>query len=114
MRRLLTVVLILCAIAAPTLAANGAKPRRITVVQAPVLRGPQSPARAPAAALSSSAPPPSWLFPYGDAYSCRQACAETRYFCEAGQSPDECGATWGQCAAACSAPNLAPTAAPPL
>ena len=111
MRRLLTAVLILCAIGAPTMAANGVKPRRITVVQVPVLRGPQSPARAAPAAISS-APPPSWLFPYGDAYACRQGCAETRYFCEAGQNPDECGSTWGQCAAACSAPNLAPAAAP--
>ena len=102
MRRLIAAVLILTAIAAPSLAADGVKARRITVVQQPVLRGRQSPVRP--AAVAVLAPNPTGRSAAGDAYACRQGCAETRYFCEAGQNPDECGSTWGQCVAACSAP----------
>lgn len=39
---------------------------------------------------------------------CRLACAQAYYFCQSTDSPDECPSTWGQCRAACDAPN--PTA----
>jgi len=50
-------------------------------------------------ASSSSASDPS---------QCRMGCAQTYYFCRAGDHPDDCSRTWGECVATCTSPNLAP------
>ncbi len=42
-----------------------------------------------------------------DAGQCRMGCAQTYYFCRAGDHPDDCAGTWGQCVASCDSPNLA-------
>jgi hypothetical protein len=103
MRRLLAVVLII--IAAGAHAAS--PPKHITVVAQPALRqAATAPAAAPVAPMASTAPPAAWIQPGVSASACRQTCAQTRYFCEADPNADDCGAAWGQCVAACSAPNL--------
>jgi hypothetical protein len=43
-----------------------------------------------------------------DPGQCRMSCAQTYYFCRAGDHPDDCAGTWGQCVATCASPNLAP------
>lgn len=47
---------------------------------------------APIAPLSSSP----------QAGQCRLACAQTYYFCLAGDAPDECPAAWTQCRVGCN------------
>lgn len=106
MRRL---VLALILVLAPGLgwSAGG----RMTVVAPPALRGSQ-PVKAPvlASAAPAKAPAPA-LPPLTDpAADCRLSCAQARYFCEASSNSDSCGTNWGQCTAACAAPNLAPPA----
>jgi len=51
--------------------------------------------------------------PAGDPSDCRMSCAQTYYFCRAGEDPDACAPTWGQCVAACASPALAPELAGP-
>jgi hypothetical protein len=43
--------------------------------------------------MSSPAPP--------DAQACRMSCAQTYYFCLAGDGSDECAQAWGQCRLGC-------------
>jgi hypothetical protein len=43
-----------------------------------------------------------------DPAQCRMGCAQTYYFCRAGDHPDDCAGSWGQCVATCNSPNLAP------
>ena len=43
-----------------------------------------------------------------DPSECRMSCAQTYYFCRAGDHPEDCSGGWGQCVAACNSPNLAP------
>ena len=43
-----------------------------------------------------------------DPSDCRMTCAQTYYDCRAGDHPDECAGTWGQCVATCNSPSLAP------
>jgi hypothetical protein len=52
--------------------------------------------------------PPAPVGPLADAGQCRMSCAQTYYFCRAGDHPDDCAGPWGQCVATCNAPNLAP------
>ncbi len=83
---------------------------RTVVPASPKLRGAQSaaPAKsAPAKATGGAAPITLWTAAGTDAAACRRSCAQTRYFCEANASADDCASTWGQCSAACSSPNLA-------
>jgi hypothetical protein len=49
--------------------------------------------------------------PAGDPSDCRMSCAQTYYFCRAGEDPDACAPTWGQCVAGCNSPALAPEVA---
>ncbi|MDO8900712.1 MAG: hypothetical protein Q7V15_05085 [Phenylobacterium sp.] len=44
--------------------------------------------------LMSTPPPP-------DAPACRMSCAQTYYFCLAGDASDECAQAWGQCRLGC-------------
>jgi hypothetical protein len=109
MRRL---ALLVCLIVVPSLAwsADGVRPQRMTVVKPPVvtaLRGPLSAAPAKPA-LFSPVPQSTVVLGADAATVCRLSCAQARYFCEADPQAGDCGGTWGQCAAACSAPNLAP------
>ena len=43
-----------------------------------------------------------------DPAQCRMGCAQSYYFCRAGDHPDDCARTWGECVATCNSPNLAP------
>ncbi len=43
--------------------------------------------------MSSPIPP--------DAQACRMSCAQTYYFCLAGDGSDECAQAWGQCRLGC-------------
>ena len=61
--------------------------------------------RAATAPTISPTAPPSVA---NDPSQCRMGCAQTYYFCRAGDHPDDCAGTWGQCVATCTSPNLAP------
>jgi hypothetical protein len=52
-----------------------------------------------------NAPPP--ITAPADPSACRMSCAQTYYFCRAGDQPDSCAGAWGQCVATCNSPNLA-------
>ena len=52
--------------------------------------------------------PPAPVSVPADPAQCRMSCAQTYYFCRAGDHPDDCSGTWGQCVATCNSPNLAP------
>ena len=60
-----------------------------------------TPASSPAPRLATAAPQP-------DPAQCRIACAQTSYFCRAGDDPDGCDGAWSQCVAACDLPSLGP------
>lgn len=65
---------------------------------------------APAAWASTPAPLPPMLAPLArpstaDGGACRLGCARSYYFCLAGESVDECPASWGQCRSRCDAPS---------
>jgi hypothetical protein len=60
-----------------------------------------------AATLPTISPPAS-PSAANDPSQCRMGCAQTYYFCRAGDHPDSCSETWGQCVATCTSPNLAP------
>ncbi len=66
----------------------------------------QAPAPVEAPALPSLAPPPPLmsLLPAGpDQPLCRTTCARSYYFClSGGDAAEDCGGTWGQCAARCN------------
>lgn len=53
--------------------------------------------------LMSSPPPP-------DASACRLSCAQTYYFCLAGDASDECSQAWGQCRLGCGPGAVGPAA----
>ena len=61
---------------------------------------PATPASPPLAAAASPAAP--------DGGACRMDCAQTYYFCRAGENPDGCSPNWSQCVAGCNSPNLTP------
>jgi hypothetical protein len=61
--------------------------------------------RAATMPLTSPLAPPSVAT---DPAQCRMGCAQTYYFCRAGDRPDDCAGSWGQCVATCNSPNLAP------
>lgn len=104
MRRLAALVLI--ALAMPTAAPakeEGVpeKPRPMQVIQ-PVQRP-----TPPALELPAPAPPPSPPV-RADAGQCTLACAQSYYFCLAGEDPGLCGPDWGQCRAGCG-PSARPS-----
>ena len=71
-----------------------------------------SPPSAQATVQSAATPPvikpPAPSSAPADPAQCRMDCAHTYYFCRAGEHPDDCAGTWGQCVATCNSPNLAP------
>jgi hypothetical protein len=94
--------LLLIALPALALAADAgggrAKPASPSGPQATMQRAATPPAASPLA-------PPSVTT---DPAQCRMGCAQTYYFCRAGDRPDDCAGSWGQCVATCNSPNLAP------
>jgi hypothetical protein len=104
MRRLAALGLILVAFAAHAADAPPAHP--ITVVK-PAVKVAPPPRRAPPT-ITSPAPAPLTAWTQGglDSAACQQTCAQSRYFCEAGPSPDDCPPAWSQCVAACASPAL--------
>jgi hypothetical protein len=71
------------------------------------LKAPEGKERSPPAETGprpAAPPPPSGPVqtPAQAADQCRAACAQTYYFCLAGDSPDDCSAAWGQCRLSCN------------
>ena len=99
----LRLALILLALPAAALAADAppASPK-ITVVAQPA-----SAAATPAAAPTPKLQPVATA-PATDPSECRMSCAQTNYFCRAGDQPDGCSDAWTQCVASCTSPNLTP------
>ena len=76
---------------------------------------PQPKAAAPAPAPPAAPTPvllsqPAEVAP--DPAECRSTCAQTYYFCRAGDRPEDCGSPWGQCVVACNTAELDPTLSP--
>ena len=93
--------LILLAIPALALAADGganksAAPPQPTVQQVSTAPTISPPKLTPIAPISPT-----------DPAECRMSCAQTYYYCRAGDQPDECAGSWGQCVATCDSPDLA-------
>ncbi len=113
---------ILCVLALATAGSAGAQERKARPrppAAGPALRGPVAsapmsrvaPQAAPAETNTAQAlflPSPIASAPMGGApQQCRLSCAQTYYFCLAGDSPDGCSANWSQCRSGCDAPTLA-------
>jgi hypothetical protein len=117
MRRILILCVLALAVAGPA-GAQEKKARPRPAPASPALRGPVASARIsppppqqPASIDAAQAlflPSPIASAPVGGApQQCRLSCAQTYYFCLAGDSPDGCSANWSQCRSACDAPTLA-------
>ena len=122
MRRVLALLVLTLALASPA-SAQKAPMKVITPPRpaAPALRGLQSAdtpgvaapasmvAATAAATLAQSFIPLRSLSDIpvaGEAGQCRLSCAQSYYFCLAGDGSDDCAPTWGQCRAACDAPGV--------
>ena len=97
-------VLLLVALPALALAADAGGGGRLKYA-AP--QPPQATVQA-AATIPVIIPPPPAAAPPMEPSECRMSCAQTFYFCRAGDHPEDCAGTWGQCVASCNSPNLAP------
>jgi hypothetical protein len=87
------------------LAADAPPGGKITVVPQPP-KAAAAPARASAAA-SSPLPAAAASLASADPSSCRMDCAQTYYFCRAGEDTEACSPSWSQCVAGCTSPALA-------
>ena len=96
----LAVVIALPAAAAAQDAAPRAAiaPPRSAPPPQPAPAAPPAPAPPPLASLAAAP---------ADTAQCRIGCAQTEYFCRAGDQPDACAGAWSQCVAACDLPSLA-------
>jgi hypothetical protein len=94
--------LLLLAVPALALAAVGGA----TKTESPPQPEVQQAATAPTILPPKISPPAVTTAP-ADPSECRMTCAQTYYFCRAGDQPDECAGTWGECVATCDSPNLA-------
>jgi len=94
--------LILLAIPALALAADGDAVKS-SAMRLPVV---QKASTAPTVTPSKMTPLAPIVTPT-DPGECRTSCAQTYYFCRAGDQTDECAGNWGQCVATCDSPNLA-------
>jgi hypothetical protein len=124
MRRPL-ILLVLLALAAPAAAQEKTRGHIRVIPPSPLsrLRAPTSPealaaqtaAAAGATPLASPVPlaamtPPLPFAPQAsDPAQCRIGCAQSYYFCLAGDDAESCAPAWGQCRAACTAPQLGPS-----
>jgi hypothetical protein len=64
---------------------------------------------------ATATPPPTFAYappisPAADPSECRMSCAQSLYFCSAGDRADNCSSTWTRCVATCNSPELNPTA----
>jgi hypothetical protein len=122
MRRVLIPCVLALAMAAPAGAQEKKARPRVpppAASSSPALRGPVAaapmslPASRPppvdfSAAQSLFLPSPIASAPVGGApQQCRLSCAQTYYFCAAGEDGESCSANWGQCRSGCDAPTLA-------
>ncbi len=118
MRRAPALFLAILALAGPAQAQKG-QLRVVAPSAVPALRG-ALPADSPLTATPSLPAPPVSLDQTQDfnplrslnespvagaAGQCRLSCAQSYYFCLAGELSDDCPSTWGQCRAACDAPG---------
>lgn len=62
----------------------------------------------PAAVQTAAIAPPTPATPPADPSECRMTCAQSYYFCRAGDHVDDCARTWSECVVACNSPNLSP------
>jgi hypothetical protein len=76
---------------------------------------PPKPSAAQPAADASIPAPPAPVAPLAgyataanDPDQCRMSCAQSAYFCRAGDDASSCDGAWSQCVASCNMPNLAP------
>jgi hypothetical protein len=103
MRRLLLILLI--ALPTVVLAADAKDGQPQTSAATTQTAGAQTAQAATQPATAIPAPPPT---PVTDPADCRMTCAQTRYFCQAGDNADGCTSAWTQCVATCTSPNLDP------
>ena len=96
-------VLLLVALPALALAADAGGGGRLKFAPQPAPATVQT-----AATIPVIIPPPPAAKPAAEPAECRMGCAQSFYFCRAGDHPDDCAGTWGQCVASCNSPNLAP------
>ncbi|MBV9995557.1 MAG: hypothetical protein JO127_10120 [Caulobacteraceae bacterium] len=61
----------------------------------------------PALQASAPAAQPVAVRAAAEPADCRMSCAQSYYFCRAGDDPDGCAPTWSACVAACASPDLA-------
>jgi len=94
--------LILLAMPALALAADGGEIKSSAARQPSVQQVSTTPTNSPPK-ITPAAPTTS----PADPSECRMSCAQTYYFCRAGDQPDACAGTWGQCVATCNSPDLA-------
>jgi hypothetical protein len=97
---LLLFVLPAVAMAQAASATRAASPPAQAATAMPGAASPPTPAPAQSQ-LASAAPP-------ADPAQCRIACAQTNYFCRAGEHPDDCGGGWSQCVSGCDLPDMIP------
>jgi hypothetical protein len=64
------------------------------------------PATVQAAATTPTIAPPAPSAPPVDPSECRMTCAQSYYFCRAGDHADDCAGTWSECVVGCDSPNL--------
>jgi hypothetical protein len=95
--------LLLVAVPALALAADGGAAKTGRAAQPPVQQTATTPTISPP---KITLPAPTAI--PADPSECRMTCAQTYYYCRAGDRPDDCAGTWGQCVATCNSPDLAP------
>jgi hypothetical protein len=102
---------LITAVLLPALAFAGPQPQDPSTTGGPIRIVAQPPRPAPARPAAQVSLRAAASAPGGDPSDCRMSCAQTYYFCRAGEDPDACAPTWGQCVAACVSPALAPEVA---
>ena len=105
---LVRLTLLLIALPALALAADDGAPPSGRIRMPP----PKPAARAPVVQAAATIPVIRPVSPVRagspDGMECRMGCAQTYYFCRAGDHVDDCAGAWGQCVVTCNSPNLAP------
>ena len=94
--------LTLSARAAPDESSRGVSGAPASASSAPVSDALAESMASPRPPLAISPPLPA----YADAQACRQGCAQTYYFCMAGETPEECPEAWSRCAVGCAVPDF--------
>ena len=79
-----------------------------------VIPPPANPDPVANATPAAATPPPALAYapptsPAADPSECRMSCAQSLYFCSAGDRADNCSSTWTRCVATCNSPELNPS-----